>query len=111
MLLPRFSILWMLGFTAFCAVVSLVLANAVRGEFWAIGAMAALGSGVLLVMLYVLAFLVAWIVAQIEAAMRVTPDLPSPFRTGTVPVDSSLNSIAPPLAADTGDNTPPPMTG
>ena len=49
MLLPRFSILWMLGFTAFCAVVSLVLANAVRGEFWAIGAMAALGSGVLLV--------------------------------------------------------------
>lgn len=111
MFLPRFSILWLLGFTAFCAVISLVLASAVRGEFWAIGAMAALGSGVLLVALYVLAFLVAWIVAQLEVALRVTPDPPSPFRRGSTPVDSPFTSIAPPLAADTGDNTPPPMTG
>lgn len=110
MFLPRFSILWLLGFTAFCAVVSLVLASAVRGEFWAIGALAALGSGVLLVILYVLAFLAAWILARIEAAFQPAAG-PSPFRTGATPAGSSFAPIAPPIAADMGEHTPPPMTG
>ena len=47
MLIPRFSIRWLLGLTTFSAVVSLVLASAVRGRPWALGVMAGVSAALI----------------------------------------------------------------
>jgi len=112
MVIPRFSILWLMGLTLVCAFLSLILSFAVRGEQWAIGVMAALGSVVALVALYIVAFFVAWLLAQIEQALRSAGPQPvSPFQAGSTPTASPFAPVAPPVAIDVGDSTPPPMTG
>jgi hypothetical protein len=80
MVIPRFSLRWLLALTTFCALLSLVVSLAIRGQAWAIGISAALAALVLLGVLFVATFLVAWLVAQVEAAVfgRKQPGV-SPF--------------------------------
>ena len=69
MVLPRYSLRWLLGLTTVCAVVSLILASTVRGDAWAIGAAVGLGSLLLLFVLHAGAFSVAWLLSQFLGAV------------------------------------------
>lgn len=111
MLIPRYSLRWLLGLTTFSAGVSLVLSYAIRGAPWAIGVAAGLWSLVIVALVYVAAFLAAWLIAQVLAVARnrssETPG-DSPFAAAT-PGDSSFGDrygAAQPIA-----DSPPPITG
>jgi len=107
MLIPRFSIRWLLGLTTFSAGVSLVLAYAVRGQPWAVGMVAGLWAVVIIAVFYAAAFLLAWLLNQFLATtfLKRRPADDSPFAaSGPVPSPFGLTSQA---AAD----SPPPMTG
>jgi len=73
MLIPRYSLRWLLGLTTFCALVSLVLSFAVKGQAWAIGVASGLWTAVIAALLYIAAFLAAWFVAQFATATRRQP--------------------------------------
>src|SRR5689334_9735471 len=73
MLIPRYSIRWLLGLMTFAALVSLVLSYAVRGHAWAIGVASGLWSIVVAGLFYVAAFLAAWCLAKFATATRRSP--------------------------------------
>ena len=79
MLIPQFSLRWLLALTALCAGVSLILSFAFRGQTWAIGMAAALGSIVAMAVLYVTAFLSAWLITQVASGLYRRPQGQSPF--------------------------------
>jgi hypothetical protein len=110
MLIPQFSLRWLLALTALCAGVSLVLSFAIRGQTWAIGAAAALGGVASLAALYVVAFLSAWLISQITAGLfGRTPQGQSPF--ANVPMAEAPFG-GPPQAADAQvADSPPPISG
>ena len=92
MLIPRFSLRWLLGLITFCAVISLVLAGAVRNQVWAVGVLAALASLGLVAVLYVTAFLAAWLVAQsavLRRRRRMHGAAASPFADKTKECDAA----------------------
>jgi len=107
MLIPRYSIRWLLGLTTFSAVVSLVLSYAVRGHAWAIGVTSGLWTLVVVAVLFVVAFLFAWLVDQVAAGLRARRGPGgSPFgpqQAGELP----FGSVPQPQATD----TPPAITG
>jgi|SRR5689334_3479362 hypothetical protein len=70
MLIPRYSLRWLLGLTTFSALVSLILSYAVRGNAWAIGMASGLWTVVIVGLFYVAAFLAAWLIAQVFTVMR-----------------------------------------
>ncbi len=107
MLIPRFSIRWLLGLTTVSAGVSLVLASAVRGRPWAIGIVAGLWAIVIIALFYATAFLLAWLLNHFLAAILLKRRQAggSPFAAAHSP--PSPFNLAPQPAAD----TPPPMTG
>lgn len=100
MLIPRFSIRWLLGLTTISAVVSLVLASAVRGRPWALGVMAGVWSLVIVALLFVGSFLGAWFVAQVRGVLS------APTGSGENPFSPTVS----PSALPTLDE-PPVMTG
>jgi len=107
MLIPRFSIRWLLGLTTFSAGVSLVLAYAVRGQPWAIGIVAGLWTVVIIAVFYASAFIMAWLLNHFLAAtlLKRRADGGSPFAvSGTAASPFSLTSRP-------ADHSPPPMTG
>lgn len=107
MLIPRFSIRWLLGLTTFSAGVSLVLAYAVRGQPWAIGMVASLWAVVIIAVFYAAAFLLAWLLNQCLAATLSKGRTAghSPFAApGPAPSAFSLTS-------QPATDSPPPMTG
>jgi hypothetical protein len=106
MLIPRFTLRWLLGLTTFCAGVSLVLSYAVRGHAWAIGVSAGLWSLVIVGLFYVAAFLTAWLMAQAMAALR------SSLR-GTAVANAGESPFAAPISPtqQPATDSPPPMTG
>ena len=108
MLIPRFSLRWLLGLTTLCAGVSLVLASAVRGEVWALGVSAAIAGLVLVALLHVGTFFVAWLVALFERATFSRDELEgvSPFAQAGTP-ESPFSATVP---APVSEN-PPPLTG
>src|SRR5437762_333948 len=111
MLIPRFSLRWLLGLTTLCAAVSLVLAAAIRRETWAIAMMAALASLVLVAILYVAAFLGAWLTAQalaIRLRRRAGGASDSPFATQKT---TGSPFGAGPLVTAAESESPPPLTG
>lgn len=79
MLIPRFSIRWLLGLTTLSAGVSLVLSYALRGESWAIGILVGLGSLLTVGVLYVAAFGIAWFVWRSMGTLHAVPPGSSPF--------------------------------
>jgi hypothetical protein len=107
MLLPRYSLRWLLVLITASAGVSFILSFAWQGDFWAIGVMAGLGSVLLVMLLYALTFLTAWAVSQIEAAVFKQRDGTSPFATN--PTASPFSPPEPGLATTT--DGPPTMTG
>lgn len=110
MLIPRFSLLWLLALVTVSAGVSFVLAYAYRGHEWALGATAGMGGVVLLFLLYILTFLAAWVVSQVEAAVfkgSSAGEGGSPFAGSPPP--SPLGAPEPGLPATS--DAPPPMTG
>lgn len=102
MLIPRFTIRWLLWLITVSAVVSLVLSYAVRGRAWALGVTAGLWCLAFAALFYVLAFLVAWLIANLRAALR---PVTGPPRGGENPF-----AAAAPTAAQAAEG-PPAMTG
>ena len=60
MLIPQFSVRWLLGVTTACAVVFSIVALAVRGSAWAAAVSVGIGSLVILVLVHGLLFAVVW---------------------------------------------------
>ena len=60
MLIPQFSIRWLLAVTALCAVVFSVFGMALRGHTWAAAVSVVVLSLVVVVWVYALLFAVAW---------------------------------------------------
>jgi Zn-dependent protease with chaperone function len=107
MLIPRFTLRWLLGLTTFCAGVSLVLSYAVRGNAWAIGVSAGLWSLVIVGLFYVAAFLAAWLMAQAMTALRSSLRPAAADGGGESPFAVPISPPQPQPAAD----SPPPITG
>ena len=84
-LIPRFSLKWMLGFTAVAAVCSLVLAQASNGQAWAVGVVIALASLVLVFATYAWFFAVAWFFALLRRSLAERPRGSSPFASAGPP--------------------------
>jgi len=105
MLIPRFSIRWLLGLTTLSAAVSLVLSYAVRGHAWAIGITAGLWTFVAVGLLFITAFLCAWLIDQTFAASRARPSGSSPF--GPQSAEQPFGPVPPHHPTD----TPPAITG
>jgi hypothetical protein len=111
MLIPRFTIRWLLGLTTFSAGVSFVLSYAVRGHAWAIGMAAGLWSLIIVALFYVAAFLAAWLIAQVLTAIGDAARGgagSSPFAP-TKPGDFSFASVSGPRQQ--AAESPPSMTG
>jgi hypothetical protein len=110
MLIPRYSLRWLLALITVSAGVSLVLSYAIRGQDWALGAAAGLGCLAIVMTLYAVTFLAAWAIAQIEMAIFRSGggEGTSPFAGNTPP-----SPFGPPAAGlDVASNeSPPPMTG
>jgi hypothetical protein len=112
MLIPRYSLRWLLGLITFSAGVSLVLSYVVRGHAWAVGVAAGLWSLVAVALAYVAAFLVAWMIEQgttMTHNRRRNAAGSSPFATqpgGDMPFASPSS-----LAHQPSAESPPPMTG
>jgi hypothetical protein len=109
MLIPQFSLRWLLGVTALCAGVSLILSYAVAGETWAIGAAAAVGSIVGLAALYAAVFLGAWLLVQVAGGLVGSRPGQSPFATKT-PAESPFGG-PPTIAESSLSESPPPISG
>ena len=107
MLIPRYSLRWLLALITVSAAISFVLSFAFRGRDWAIGIAAGLGSLAILMALFVVAFLAAWALAQIERAASRGGEGTSPF-AGNPPA-SPFGPPADGLPA--AGESPPPMTG
>lgn len=96
MIIPQFSLRWLLGLTALCGGFSLVLAYAIRGQTWAIGMTAALGAVFLLFLLYEAAFSVATLMTQGKKAIFGTPPTgDSPFAIAIKPPEPSFSGDSP----------------
>lgn len=81
MLIPQFSLRWLLGLTAVCAVVFSILGLAVRGSRWAGAVSVGIGSLVVLMVVYGLVFALVWVfsVASSSLGRRGTGSAGSPF--------------------------------
>ena len=73
MIIPQFSLRWLLGLTAICGGISMVLAFANRGQSWALGVTAAIGGIFFLFLLYEGAFSLATLITQGGKAIFGTP--------------------------------------
>jgi hypothetical protein len=99
MLIPRFTLRWLLGLTAVCAAVSLILGAAVRGEIWAIGAAVGLASVAVVALLHIATFLATWLLSGLERALFKRNPGASPFATkvSAAPIESLRAESPPPL--------------
>jgi hypothetical protein len=109
MLIPRYSLRWLLALITVSAAISFVLSYAFRGRDWAIGIAAGLASLAILMGLFVCTFLAAWAISQIETAIAQGRggEGTSPF-AGNTPA-SPFGPPAPGLPS--AGESPPPMTG
>jgi hypothetical protein len=85
MLIPRFSLRSLLIATAVCAVFSLVIAGAVRGQPWAVGMTAGFAALLAVMLLHPLAFGLAAILASLRVKAMPPPAGTSPFATSGPP--------------------------
>ena len=85
MLIPRFTLRWLLGLMVAAGLVSLVLAQAVHGQAWAVGVVIGLSSLALVFAAHAWVFVVAWLFAQIRKLLVGQPRATSPFATAGPP--------------------------
>ncbi len=80
MLLPRFTIRWILGFTLVCALLLLILRASITGGAWATGVSAAIGFVIVTLLVHGLCFGLLWLASQVfvrpQDARRQTPGTP-----------------------------------
>ncbi len=76
MILPRYSLRVILLVTAICAVISLVLAQGLRGKPWAAGMTMGLVAAVVTLVLGALAFGLIWAAATLLARFGASHDRP-----------------------------------
>ncbi len=69
MLIPQFSIRWLLGLTAVCAIISLIVARAIAGSGWAFGVTIALATTLVVLGVHLLFFAGIWLVGVVIAAL------------------------------------------
>jgi hypothetical protein len=81
MLIPQFSLRWVLGVTAACGVLSLVAAMALRGSAWAMALTIAAASLAATLLLHGAMFFVVWLFSLLVASRSQSmPNAPaSPF--------------------------------
>ena len=96
MLIPRFTIRWLLLLTTLSGVFFLTVSLAVQGKTWAIALSLAVGSVVVAFLLYAAFFGFAFILASMLGGFRQVPGTGSPFATGAPPPQ-----IVPPSEPDT----------
>lgn len=85
MLVPTFSIRWLLGITTISAFFFLVVNFAIAGHTWAYCAATAIVVFALAFMFYGLMFLFAFWMTRITRLARPKPKPSSPFATDTLP--------------------------
>ena len=79
MLIPRFSIRWLLAMTSVCALFSYVVAQAVAGAQWALAMTASLSLVATCFLLYAVAFLIAYGLARFTRSLRSNDAPQTPF--------------------------------
>ncbi len=84
MLIPQFTIRWLLGVTAVSAVALTIVGLAVRGSAWAQGVSAAFVALALAMLVYALLFAVVWLLAEAKARLGKGEPGGSPFRSDPV---------------------------
>ena len=67
MLIPRFSIRWLLALTGFCGLFSVVLAAGWRGEYWAAALAIAILALIFTLIVHAAIFCMAWLFSQVFA--------------------------------------------
>jgi len=100
MLIPQYSIRWLLAVTAVCAGIFSILALGVRGSRWAAGVSVALGSLVILMAVYVLWFALVWAVAAVVPRLARRRFAASPFRESPIPTGSPFAGREAPAKID-----------
>jgi len=85
MLIPRFSVRWLMLLTTVCAVFFLVMRYAALGRFWAIGLVATVSTLVLAMLVYGLLFSLAFVLAGLLRMVRPSSPTASPFATDSLP--------------------------
>jgi hypothetical protein len=85
MLIPRFTIRWLLSLTTVCAFFFLIAGTAVNGKMWAVGVVTAVVT--LLIAMLTYAFLFVWAFALARFFRSIRPNSPpaSPFATDQLP--------------------------
>jgi hypothetical protein len=85
MLIPRFTIRWLLLLTTVCGVFFLVVTLAVRGQAWAIAVSMAVACLAVCFLGYAVFFGLAFLVARVVAMLRPAPARDTPFSTAERP--------------------------
>jgi len=85
MLIPRFTLRWMLAITAVVAAFAWIASLAVRGSIWAVAVCVAAGSVPAMFLLYAIVFAAAFMMARALERRRVPPHGDTPFATATPP--------------------------
>ena len=70
MLIPRFSLRWLLAATTVCGVLAYVLSQAVAGQAWGIAVSVACGTLLLTAVVHAVVFVMAWSVASLGTGAR-----------------------------------------
>lgn len=84
MLIPRFSIRWLLAATAVCGLFAYGAAEAVRGQAWGIAVSITCGALVLTSVVFALTFVVSWSIARTATRAR-RSRATSPFASHVAP--------------------------
>ena len=95
MLIPQFSIRWMLAVTAACAGVFTVVGLGVRGHTWAVGVSVAIAALAILMLVYAFLFGLVWAYASLTDRRgrkgrqpAGSPFAPSPPQAGNRPPET-----------------------
>ena len=88
MLIPQFTIRWLMIVTAACAVVFSVLGLAYQGYPWAIGVSVAVATGAVMMLVYAAVFGLIWLVGGMVSSprQRGIGRGASPFQPGVAPL-------------------------
>ena len=85
MLIPNFSIRWLLGITTSAAFFFLIVNFARSGHKWAFGLSAAIAFGLLLFVFFALMFFFCYWLTRVTRIAQPKPKPISPFATDTLP--------------------------
>ncbi len=105
MLIPRYSLSRMLLIVTVCAVVSLIVSFALRGQPWALGISLALATLALCLLIYACAFLVAYGLAAARASRTARRGISETTRFGASEYPFAKEAGSPFATAD----EPPPQ--